>query len=159
MAHQQAELRADLAAARQALLQVLAGIEAAAWETAVYSESSTWRLLDLLRHVVDAEAGIIGLMARIRDGGEGVPADFDLDRWNARRVEKLAAKTREELLTDLEQNRANLLNFMDSLDEGDWEKRGRHGSGQIMSLAEICQIIAAHERAHAADFRAALEQQ
>jgi uncharacterized damage-inducible protein DinB len=156
MANEQANLRAELATARQQLLAVLAEIDEAAWETAVYSESSNWRLLDLLRHVVDAEAGMIGLMVRIRDGGEGVPADFDLHRWNARRVEKLAAKTRDELLADLEQNRANLLNFMDSLAEADWAKRGRHGSGQIMSLAEICQIIADHERTHAADFRTAL---
>lgn len=159
MTDQQAEIRAALAVARQDLLQVLAGIDEAAWETAVYSESSNWQLIDLLRHVVDAEAGMIGLMVRIRDGGEGVPADFDLNRWNARRVEKLAAKTRHELLADLEQNRANLLNFMDSLDEADWAKQGRHGSGRIMSLAEICQIIADHESAHAADFRAALEPQ
>jgi hypothetical protein len=157
MSNKPEEIRANLAEAREELLAVVAEVEEGGWETAVFSESSAWQLIDLLRHVVDSEASMTGLMVRIRDGGEGVPADFDLDRWNARRVEKLQTKTRDDLLADMGQNRANLLSFMDSLAEADWAKQGRHGSGRIMSLAEICQIIADHERLHAQDFRAALE--
>jgi uncharacterized protein (TIGR03083 family) len=151
-----AEIRTELENNRQELLAVLANLSEGDWATAVYAEDSQWTVADLLRHLTDSEAGMITLMTRIRDGGEGVPEDFDLDRWNASRVKKAQAKTPADLMADLATNRANLLNLMDSLEEADWDKKGRHGSGRILSLAEICQVIAAHDRTHAQDIRTAV---
>ncbi|MBK7177345.1 MAG: DinB family protein [Chloroflexi bacterium] len=156
MTNRQTALREQLEKSRRELLQVLTGLSEAEWETAVYTEGTTWQVIDLLRHLTDAENGMITLMARIRDGSDGVPEDFDLDRWNASRIKKIQAKTTIELFTDMAQNRANLLAFMDSLGEADWAKKGRHGSGRIMSLQEICQIIADHEQMHTHDIRLAL---
>ncbi len=56
----------------------------------------------------------------------------------------------------MEKNREDLLAFMDSLTEEDWQKKGRHGSLKIMTIEEICHIIADHEATHAADISAAL---
>ena len=156
MNHSRAELYGKLEASRQALLAVVAGLGEADWETAVFAEDASWHVLDLLRHLTDAENSMIALMARIRDGGEGVPEDFDLDRWNAVRLRKSQAKTPPDLVADLRQNRANLLAFMAALTEEDWAKKGRHGSGRIMSIEEICHIIADHERLHTRDIQAAL---
>ncbi len=151
-----AVIRTELENNRQELLAVLENLGEGDWATAVYAEDSEWTVTDLLRHLSDSEAGMITLMARIRDGGEGVPEDFDLDRWNASRVKKAQAKMPGDLLADLKTNRANLLSFMDSLAEGDWAKKGRHGSGRILSIAEICQVIATHDRTHAQDIRTAV---
>jgi hypothetical protein len=156
MSDQKADLRMKLTASRQEMLALMGGLDEAAWGTAVFAEDASWSVLDLLRHVTDAENSMTALMARIRDGGEGVPEDFDLDRWNASRLKKIQTKTPTDLVADMQQNRTNLFAFMESLTEEDWQKKGRHGSGRIMTIEEICHIIADHERLHAADIRAAL---
>ncbi|MCA9925462.1 MAG: DinB family protein [Anaerolineales bacterium] len=122
----------------------------AQWETAVYSDESQseWTVLDLLRHVVDSEQSMTALMKQIHSGGSGVPEDFNLARWNARRIEKTEHKTYADLRADLDKNRQALLAFIDSLENDDWEKKGRHGSMRILSIAEICNLIANHEQSH-----------
>jgi len=156
MDNQYLELQNELAGSRQALQDLLAGLSAAEWETAVYTENATWQVIDLLRHLTEAESSMLRLMTLIRDGGAGVPDDFDLDRWNASRIKKTLGKSTDDLLAEMAQNRANLLAFMASLDETDWGKKGRHGSGHVLSIAEICAVIAEHEATHTADIRAAL---
>lgn len=141
---------------RAGLNDLLEKIDETQWETAVYSEETLWTVSDILRHMSAAERSMIALMARIREGAEGAPADFDLNRWNASRVAKAKDKSAEEILVDMEHNRADLIKFIDALDNADWGKRGRHGSLRIMSIAEICETIADHEETHTADIRAAL---
>ncbi|MCB8985404.1 MAG: DinB family protein [Ardenticatenaceae bacterium] len=149
-------LQTKLQSSRQELLALLAGLNEAEWETAVYAKSTTWQVIDLLRHLTEAESSMTRLMVLIRDGGPGVPDDFDLDRWNASRIKKTLGKSTDDLLTAMAQNRTNLLEFMDALDEADWAKKGRHGSGRVLSIEEICHMIADHEAIHTADIRAAL---
>lgn len=156
MTNRQTALREQLEKSRRELLQVLTGLSEAEWETAVYAEGTTWQVIDLLRHLTEAESSMTRLMALIRDGGLGVPDDFDLDRWNASRIKKTLGQSTDDLFANMAQNRANLLAFMDSLGEADWAKKGRHGSGSIMSIREICQIIADHEHLHTRDIRQAL---
>ena len=141
---------------RQASLAFLETIQEEQWQTAVYAEDSEWRVIDLWRHVVDAERSMTGLMSRIRDGGEGVPADFDLSRWNASRVRKSKHKTPADLKAEMTQNHEALLAFINTLTEADWPKKGRHGSMRIMSIEEICHLIADHEQNHMQDIRQAL---
>jgi hypothetical protein len=122
----------------------------------VFSESAEWQVSDLLRHDVSAEHSMTRLIENIRDGGEGASADFDLTRWNASRVQKAKAKSIEDLTADLAQNRTYLLGVIDSLDEADLDKKGRHGSLRIMSIEEILHLIADHEQRHMADIQQAL---
>ena len=140
---------------RQELLAAIQAVPEGNWETAVFSDDRSWTVTDLLRHVADSERSMTQLMMQIREGGEGVPANFDLARWNARIVEKSRHKSPTDLLTDLHANREALFAFMQSLTATDWQKQGRHGSMQILSIAQICQVIADHEIAHTADMRRA----
>jgi hypothetical protein len=149
-------IKRKLTETRQEWLSVLNGLTAEQWETRAYSEGSEWRVVDILRHVADSERGMTGLMAQIKAGGEGVPPDFDLARWNKRVVDKLSDKGPEELLAGMAENRAALFAFMDTLDEADWDRRGRHASLQVMSIEEVCHLIADHEALHLAGIREAL---
>ncbi|MBE2200398.1 MAG: DinB family protein [Anaerolinea sp.] len=153
---QKQALLMQLQTTRQELMALLAGCTETMWGTAVYAETSDWTLTDLLRHLTGAESSMTKLMALIRDGGEGVPEDFDLNRWNARVVQKSQEKTVPNLLAEMAHNRASLLSFIESLSDDDWDKKGRHGSGQILSIAQICQLIADHETSHMQDIRAIL---
>lgn len=142
---------------REEWLSVLNGLTAEQWQARAYSEGSEWRVVDILRHVADSERGMTGLMAQIKAGGEGVPPDFDLARWNKRVVDKLGDKQPEELLAGMAENRAALFAFMDTLDEADWDKKGRHASLQVMSIEEVCHLIADHEALHLGGIRDALK--
>ncbi len=118
------------------------------WDTAVYDEDTTWTVLDILRHLVDSEKGMTRLMMQWQQGNDPVPADFDLTRWNNRALEKTAEKSPEELLQALRENRIDLLSFIDTIQEEDWARQGRHGSLRIMTIEEVCHLIADHELDH-----------
>jgi len=127
------------------------------WQTPAYSEEGAdWRVLDILRHVTDSERGMTAMMAQLKAGGAGVPDDFDLTRWNRRVVTKLQDKTPAGLLDDMTHNRAALFAFIDSLADEDWARKGRHASGHIMTIEQICKLIAFHEREHLTEMQRAL---
>ena len=133
---------------RQSLILFFEQLEDSEWETAVYHEETEWTITDILRHLVDSERGMTGMMAQWQQGNNPVPPDFDLERWNNRAIQKRADKGPEELLADLRANRIDLLSFIDALRDDDWEKQGRHGSLRIMSIEEVCHLIADHELSH-----------
>ena len=141
---------------RQALFDFARSLGPEEWTQPVYIHDREWTAADVLRHLTDAERGMMGTMQKIRETGKGVPEDFDLDRWNASRVAKMQDMMPAELLAEMEQNREALLAFVDDLAEKEWDKAGRHASLRIMTLEEILQRIADHEQEHLADMRAAL---
>lgn len=140
---------------REALLEVVDGIDGEAWERKVFSEEEEWRVSDLFRHIVGAEPSMTRLIENIRDGGKGASPEFDLARWNASRVKKTRHKSIEELTADLAQNRAYLLEVVETLEEDDWDKEGLHGSMEMMTIEEILHRIADHEEEHLQDIRQA----
>ncbi len=149
-------IKEELRAAREGLYHAIAGLTDAQWQGRAYSEEGgDWRVLDLLRHVVDSERGMTALMTQVQAGGAGVPDDFDLSRWNRRIVEKMQGRSLDDLMTALAQNRVALFDFIDTLANEDWDKKGRHASGHILTIAQVCQLIASHERAHTAEILAA----
>lgn len=151
------ELFQKLAGSRQALVSVLDDVNEEDWQTVVYSEEAEWTIRDLFGHLVDAERGMTRLIEIIKEGGEGVPADFDQSRWNARAVQKSASKTPKELTDEMALNRAHLLEVLNTLTDSDWEKTGRHASLRILSIEEILNLIADHECRHMEDMSRALE--
>lgn len=134
---------------RNQFVAVTTALSPEQWDTPIYGEGSEWRVADILRHVADSERGMTALMVQIQAGGEGVPPDFDLDRWNKRAVGKLVDKTPEELLAGMAESREQLLAFIDTIQPEDWDKKGRHASLRIMSIEEVCNLIADHEAGHA----------
>ncbi|HFE67630.1 MAG TPA: DUF664 domain-containing protein, partial [Chloroflexi bacterium] len=86
---------------RSALMAFLQGLDEAQWETAVYSEGETWTAADVLRHLVNAESGMTGLIVQWQMGADPVPPDFDLARFNKSMVAKAKNKTPAELLAEM----------------------------------------------------------
>lgn len=142
---------------RAVLLAFFEKLDEANWGTTVYHEDSTWTFADILRHLADAERGMTGLMRQWQQGNNPVTADFDLARWNHHVIQKAAEKRPAELLSELKENRHNLLSFIETIQPGDWEKQGRHGSLRIMTIEEVCHLIADHELSHLAVMQAASE--
>lgn len=144
-----------LAATRAELLEVTRDLDRETWTQPVYAhgKETEWSAMDLLRHLAWAEGGMLRLMRQIQAGEEGVPADFDLDRYNASGVKKLKDEMPAELMERLENNRHQLLDVVDTLEADDWEKKGRHGSLHILTIREILEVIADHEAEHLQDLR------
>lgn len=149
-------IKSKLTASRQATYAALGDVSLVDWDAQAYSEGSEWKVIDILRHVTDSERGMTGLMVQIKGGGEGVPSDFDLARWNQRVVSKLGDKGPQELLAAMVENRAALFAFIDSLEDADWDRTGRHASLRIMSIEEVCHLIADHEQQHVAGIQEAI---
>ena len=141
---------------RGALMVFLQGLDETQWETAVYSEGETWTATDVVRHLVNAESGMTGLIVQWQKGNDPVPPDFDLARFNQNAVAKNKDKTPAELLAEMETNRANLLQVIAGLEEDDWQKSGRHASLKIMTIEQTCNLIAGHEALHLKDLQAEL---
>lgn len=156
MSNQRETLQQQLSNSRAALLQCLQPLDEAQWQTVVFSEENQWTAADILRHLVEAQRGMTMQIAQIQAGGTGVPEEFDLARWNNRGVSKNQSKTPAELLAELEEGRVNLLMLLENISEADWEKKGRHGSGRILTITQIFQIIAEHEVTHSNDIKQAL---
>lgn len=149
-------IKDELRTAREALYHAVTGLSDEQWQSRAYSEEGgEWRVLDILRHVVDSERGMTALMAQVQTGGAGVPDDFDLSRWNRRIVEKLQGKSLDDLMTAMAHNRVALFDFIDTLADEDWHKTGRHASGHVLSIEQVCRLIARHERGHTAEISAA----
>ncbi len=145
-------IKDKLTTVREETLHAVGAMTEEQWNRPVGDgEGGQWRAIDVLRHVTDSERGMTALMAQVQAGGEGVPADFDLERWNRRVVTKMQDKGVAELLADMGANRQALFAFIDTLADDDWAKKGRHASGRILSIEQVCHLIADHERAHVAE--------
>lgn len=148
MTDKKVEIAKKLNDSRQQLMLFFEGLDEAGWETAVYDEDTTWTITDILRHLADSERGMTGMMMQWQQGKDPVPADFDLERWNNRVIQKAAEKTADQLLEEMRAHRIDLLSFIDTLRDEDWETKGRHASLRIMSIEEVCHLIADHEMDH-----------
>lgn len=156
MSDQKELLREHLLSSRASLLEGLNSLTPEQWQTVIFSEENQWTAADILRHLASAQRGMASQITQIQSGGGGVPDDFDLARWNARSVQKTQEKTVSELLAELESGQIQLLTLLDTMQDDDWEKKGRHGSGRILSIAEIFHLIGSHEDIHAQDIQQAL---
>ncbi len=142
-------VKQKLTTVRDETVRVLNGLTEEQWNKPVYSdEGAEWRVIDVVRHMADSERGMTALMAQVQAGGEGVSPDFDLTRWNRRVVAKLQDKGAADLLAGMAANREALFTFIDTLADDDWAKQGRHASQRILSIEQVCHLIADHERSH-----------
>jgi DinB superfamily len=143
-------IKADLASARQHLEHILDAV-GDRWDTQVYSDGAGWTVKQLAVHLSDADRGTNGQIMGIAAGREVIPADFDLNRYNKRAVEKRIEMSVEDVRKSLDTTRAELLTWLDTIDDATLNKKGRHATLQILSITEILDVMVAHERGHAND--------
>jgi hypothetical protein len=156
MSERVAAHKRKLTDARAYLDHVLDQVEGR-WETPVYSEGASWTVRQLVIHLVVTDKGHNNMIRAIAQGENTIPDDFDLERFNRRSVEKRADMTPDELRDSLRATAAERLVWLDTCNDATLEKKGRHGTMQILSIAEILDVVAGHERLHAGDIARILE--
>jgi hypothetical protein len=127
------------------------------WDTQVYSDGLQWTVIQVVRHVADADLGHNRQLMNIAEGNDIIPADFDIERYNKRVTEKTAEKTVEQCRENMNNQRTELLTWLDDLDESKLDSKGRHASLRILSVEEIIDVLANHERDHAQDIARVLD--
>ncbi len=155
MSEQKSELKAKLVQTRTYLNDVLDQV-GERWETQVHTQEGGWTVRQLVNHIASADRGHINMVKGIAEGVEVVPADFDLERYNRRTTEKTADKAAPLSRQELEQQRAELLEWLDGVDDSKLEREGRHGTLKIMSVAQILRVVAMHELTHGREIAHAL---
>ncbi len=127
------------------------------WDAVVYTEGAPWSARDLLAHLVSAERGHQQLIRAVASGGPGVPADFDVDRYNATHVAQLADRPAAGLLVDLRRVRGDTITLVAALTDEDLARRGRHPAlGEHTALADFIRIVFMHARLHLRDLNRTL---
>lgn len=127
------------------------------WDTQVYSEGAAWTIHQLALHLMITDKGHNNMLMGIAKGENTVPEDFDLERYNKRSVEKNAETTIDQIRQGLSTTREQLNTWLDTIDDATLEKKGRHGSMHILTISQILDVMAGHERDHANDIAKVLE--
>lgn len=150
------EMKQRLADARQHLNTVLDQV-GDRWESQVYADGLGWTVRQLVNHLADADKGHNNQVMNIAEGVNIIPEDFDIERYNRRITEKTADKTAAESRLNLETSRHKLNEWLNALDETKLDQKGRHASLHILTVEQILQVMADHERNHANDIAAVLD--
>lgn len=150
-------IRNTLETNNAASLAILKSFTAEQWKTPVPSEEEApWTAKDVLVHISTAEAGHVGQITRAVAGEDPVPADFDLNRYNRRSVQKNAEKTVDELLDNLQTAYAQLLAKLDEVAETDLDKTARHARGDTLTVEGFFLRCAEHRLDHAEQLKKAV---
>jgi hypothetical protein len=121
------------------------------WQTPVYEGPPVWTARDILAHYVSAERSLILLFEDVQKGGPGAPEDFDLDEFNNREVAEMETISIEDLYEQFAGGRAQTLAFVESLDDSDLDKQGRHPFLGIASLEDILKLLYRNSLLHERD--------
>jgi hypothetical protein len=134
-------------------LEIFRALLPAQWEIIVYTDGSAWTIRQLLAHFVTAESGILGLIDNIIGGGAGSPEDFDIDRYNEKKVSAVGDELPDSLIRKYEQIRLATIEKVRSLQAEDLLRMGRHPFLGRVPLADIIKLIYRHNQIHQRDFR------
>src|SRR5919109_1244675 len=137
-------------------ITIFSGLADDQWNCEVYTEGTTWTIRNVLAHFVTSERGLLKLFERIRQGGEGAPDDFSIDRYNAAMQERTKELNPQELIEQYKQVRANAVAWVLGLNETELEITGRHPFLGNTAIRDMIKMLYIHNLDHYRDMRKAL---
>jgi hypothetical protein len=140
-----------LMAGRAKFRDMIAQLKEDQLTTKVHHEGEQWTALQVIGHVVEAQRGMLRQIKNLAEGKEtGVPADFDIERYNKRQVQKLteANKTLQDFMTQYETDREELITLLGSIEEAALDNTGRSTHLDTVSTEMVVRRIAEHEAEH-----------
>ena len=127
------------------------------WEVEVYTENDIWDLRNVLAHLVTSEQGFLRLFESVRNGGDGVPEDFSIDRYNAGQQDRMKGLSPEVLIGEFLETRSETCRWVAAQSASELEKEGRHPFLGTVSLREMIKMVIVHNQIHLRDIRKTFE--
>jgi hypothetical protein len=127
------------------------------WEVQVHSQEDGWTVRQLVNHIAVADRGHNNMAMNAAEGINIVPEDFDLERYNRSTTQKSSDKPAEVSREEMAQQRVQLLDWLETVDETKLDLEGRHGTLRMMTVENILRIMALHERDHGNEIARALD--
>jgi DinB superfamily len=136
---------------------VLSSLRSEDLEMELYVEGEAgWKVRDAVAHLADAERGLLGQIRRLVAGQPTLPDNFDLNRWNRGAVRKRAGQNLQALLDELRSGHEEAIAFLATISESDFDRVGRHASGEMLTTEGYFRRMGDHRRTHVADISRAL---
>lgn len=157
MADRLPQIIARLSEEGTASLDFFRALPAEAWSRQVYDAGPEWTVREVLCHFVSAELSLVELFKRIVATGEGVPPDFDIDRWNNSKVSKMQAMTPLQLIPEFGEVRARTIAWAGTLSEADLDKVGRHPYLGEDRIENMLKLLYRHNMLHQRDVKKVLQ--
>jgi len=153
MTADKASLRKEIMDARDDLLSEIEHLSESDWTKPAPPEG--WTVKDVVTHLAASQPTQAVLMRNILEGKGGTRPDFDLNFFNKRGLEKRQGKTVDELKAELAAGHTDSLKLLDELSDDQLATQGKLPRGNL-TIAEIFQTIAFHDREHTGHIRAAV---
>ena len=123
------------------------------WTLELYTDGSCWTVRQLLAHFVATEAGFQNLIENILSEGPGAPEDFDINRYNERKVASLQEFSVSNLLAQFAEGRRGSIRLVEGMHAEDLLRTGRHPFLGVVPLEEIVKLLYRHNQIHQRDVR------
>jgi hypothetical protein len=153
MAFSPERLAARLLTERDKNLEFFRAISDGDWTLHVHGDEGNWTVQHILIHITEAEGSVLRLIQHIIKGGGGVPEDFDLDRYNARKVGELVGSAPAELLDTYSKRRQITADYVRALSADQLLVKGRHPFLGIAQIEDIIKLMYRHVQLHQRDIR------
>jgi hypothetical protein len=151
------ELTEKLKSEGDRFVSIFSGFTDDQWNQEVYTEGTTWTIRNVLSHFITSERGLLKLFERIRQGGEGAPDDFSIDRYNAAMQARMKEATPQELIEQYKEVRASAIHWVSGLAESELEITGRHPYLGDTTIRDMIKMLYIHNLDHYRDMKKALK--
>lgn len=123
-------------------------------EALLRSAPGSWSAFQTLGHVRDATFAYAARFRWIIFNDNPFMPDYDENNWVA--GSKDTPSDIPDILDQVAESRADLVRVLSRLDEGDWERTGRHEAMGAVVLEHYARHQVVHEAMHLEQIRAAL---
>ena len=151
------ELAEKLKSEGDMFVSIFSGLTDVQWNQEVYTEGATWTIRSVLSHFITSERGLLKLFERIRQGGEGAPDDFSIDRYNAAMQARTKEAIPQELIEQYKEVRASAIQWVSGLAESELEITGRHPYLGHTTIRDMIKMLYIHNLDHYRDMKKALK--
>jgi hypothetical protein len=140
-------LAARLEKGRQKTFEIFTRLTPDQWRQPLYEEPA-WQVRNLLAHFVSAERQLLSLAQDVAAGGLGAPPDLDIDHFNAGEQQRLEGQSPSDLISMLEQERRQTIEWVSSLDDACLDRVGQHPLLGQVSVEVMLTAIYGHQLLH-----------
>lgn len=123
----------------------------------IYQDGARWTAQQVVAHFIAIERSMQWLFNNMLTGGEGAPADFDVDRYNQSQTRKFDDLSMDGLIERLRRVRRETIDIVAAMSESDLDREGRHAFHGHGRLERFIRWADEHMQIHEEDIRAALK--